>query len=379
MLQDGSDVASRISPRSSKPGGPWFHELLLRTGWDDGPCAYLWVRRPKPPGMRMGGLSEPLIVMLTAVVLVMVAIFWALLGPAIRRVRRLAEQVRTSARNGYREPIEVKGSDEIADLAEAFAEAGREVRNQISKQEAREQTLRNFLANTTHDVMIPLTVLQGHLSSMRKGLSEGGQVSNKTLDSAVEECHYMASLIHNLSIAAKLEAGEPHFQRTAVDLNHVVERCYARHRPIADNCGIEIDRAVPESSTTVSGDVTLIEQAVSNVVYNAIRYNRMGGHVAVIVELVGTQQFMLRVIDDGPGILASNRARLMERSVRGTNGRGRSGVGQGLGQGLGLSITREVCALHEWSLQLTDSEAGGLEVILTGPIQQPIEEDGRPR
>ena len=351
----GDDLASR---RFEHDGHP-IHELFIRTGWG-GACAFVLDRRPLPPGAVLFDEPPPLRVVLLPALIVLL-IFMVALGPVVRRIRRLADAVRGAARADYQEPIAVRGNDEIAELAHAFNDAGAEVRGHMAVQAAREQALRSFLANTTHDVGIPLTVLQGHLAAIRTQVGAGEPVAAEAVAGAMEEAHYMGSLIHNLDAAAKLQAGEPHYQRDPVDLNHVVERSVARHRPIARQRGVSLDCAVPARSITVVGDITLIQQAFGNVVYNAIRYNQAGGHVAVVLEH-DDGRFTVRVIDDGPGIPAAERPRLLERSVRGDEARSRAPTGSGLG----LSIACDVAELHGWQLDLAESEFGGLEVSFAG-------------
>jgi len=107
--------------------------------------------------------------------------------------------------------------------------------------------------------------------------------------------------------------------------------------------------------------VTLIEQAVSNLVHNAVRYNRRGGHVAILLEDAGGR-FRLRVEDDGPGVPEAERARLFERRHRGDGARQRDPGGLGLG----LHIARGVAERHGFALTLASSEHGGLAVELEG-------------
>lgn len=147
----------------------------------------------------------------------------------------------------------------------------------------------------------------------------------------MNEAHYIGSLIHNLGIAAKLDTPAPVLQRTRVDLAALVERLVSRHRPTARGLGVSLDRAAPTSPVIVHADVTLLEQAVGNLVYNAVRYHRSGGHVAVVVELEGTAGFILSVIDDGPGIPEEDLARVIERGSRGDQARTRAPDGRGLG------------------------------------------------
>ncbi len=348
--------------RRSEENGQLVEEVLLRMPWESGPCAYILARRVEPHGPKFPFLPPlelwglPTLIVLAAVVVA--------LGPVVRRIRRLTEEVRTSAGSGYQQPISVQGGDEIGELARAFQEARTEIQSQMARQEAREQALRDFLANTTHDVMTPLTVLQGHLSAIQQRLGRGEQLEPTLMVSAMSEAHYMASLVHNLSAAARLEAGAPEVQRAPVDLNALIARVIGRHQPIARQQQISLESGVPATTAWVLGDVTLIEQAVSNVVFNGIRYGREGGHVAVVLETTRQGKFHLRVIDDGPGIPEEERSRLLERWYRGNAARTRAPQGQGLG----LHITHNVVEFHGWTLALAASEYGGLEVGFTGEV-----------
>lgn len=284
-------------------------------------------------------------------------------GPFVGRIQKLMQAVQHSASTSYASSVAMDGGDEIGDLARAFDAAGREIRAQLEENARREQALRHFLGNTTHDVMIPLTVLQGHLVTLRERAAAGLPLDVAVVISAMDEAHYMASLVHNLAATARLDAAEVELQQSEVDLDGVVARVLGRHRPIARELGVTLESSTPDSATLVSADVTLIEQAVSNVTYNAIRYNHAGGHVAVILE-ASADRFGIRVIDDGPGIPDADLAQLASRGVRGAEARTRAPEGQGLG----LHIAFRAAELHGFDLTLQRSEYGGLKVKLEGAL-----------
>ncbi|SEL02886.1 Signal transduction histidine kinase [Stigmatella aurantiaca] len=359
-MQQGEGLASRASAF----GVDEPREVLVRMPWGTGPCAFALVQWPG----RFNTEERPAVPFpheywLIPTGIALAGVLFAL-GPVVRRLRQLTGEVRTFVRSAYQGSLTQTGNDEISELARAFDEAGREVRAQMELKEKREQTLRSFLENTTHDVMIPLTVLQGHLAELQQHAAKGTPVDAAAVAAASQEAHYMAALIHNLGAAARLEAGEPSVQRGPVNLNALVERCVGRHRPIARQQGVQLDYAVPELPVSLSGDDTLIEQAVSNVIYNAVRYNARGGHVAVVLDRQPGPAFRLRVLDDGPGIPEGELSRLVERRVRGDAARTR---GPG-GHGLGLNIAWKVAVLHGWSLQLGRSEYGGLQVDFLGEL-----------
>ncbi|MCY3002976.1 MAG: HAMP domain-containing sensor histidine kinase [Planctomycetota bacterium] len=332
----------------------------VRMPWDSGPCAFILVRRSRvsPPGAQRDlliGTATLLAVLLGAV---MVGA-----GPVVARVRRLTAQVRASAAARYATPAEVSGSDEITDLARAFNSAADEVRGSIETIENRERTLRQFLENTTHDVMVPLTVLQGHLTALRRRFENAQGEERGVVLEALQEAHYMASLIHNLSAAARLESGKVELERHRVDLAALVERAVARHAPIARARGLALEHAVPPEPVATSGDVTLLEQAVSNLIHNAVRYVEPGGHVAVVLE-AREGRFALRVLDDGPGIPAELRSRVFERAFRADGARSRHPDGLGLG----LSIARDVLERHGFELELRQPSERGTEFEIRGPL-----------
>jgi signal transduction histidine kinase len=100
------------------------------------------------------------------------------------------------------------------------------------------------------------------------------------------------------------------------------------------------------------------------VVHNAIRHNRRGGHVAVVLDEDGPGGFVLRVADDGPGVPAEQLPRLGERRFRTVEARQRHPEGLGLG----LSIARDVAERHGFTLSFAAGPPSGLVVELRGSI-----------
>ena len=141
---------------------------------------------------------------------------------------------------------------------------------------------------------------------------------------------------------------------------------------------VEVGFAVPEEALVARADLTLVEQAVSNLVHNAVRYTPDGGHVAVLLDAAeaadssadrgldrdADRGFRLRVVDDGPGIAPEDLERLTQRDARADEARSRYPEGQGIG----LHIARQVAERHGWTLELGPSEHGGLEAVLAGQL-----------
>ena len=348
QLEAGKDVASHRSPDERRT------QVAVRMPWDEGPCAVVLMRAKGPPPWFSGAVLMP--AFLVALVVILVALFAA--GPIVRRVRQLTESVRKIG-SAAEEPIRVEGRDEIAELGTAFEQSRQTIHAQLASLREREAALRNYIANTTHDVMLPLSVLQGHLVALQQRIEGGEILDARAIVPSIEESQYLGSLLHNLNAAARLEANEGLAHEDAIDLNRLVERVIDRHRPIAKRKQIALELAVPERAIEFTGDLTLLEQALGNIVQNAVRYNRAEGHVAVVLD-GSNDAWTLTVVDDGPGIAESDRDRVLEPSFRGTEARTRHPHGMGLG----LHIASDVAERHGLRLALSDTEGGGLTVEL---------------
>jgi len=338
-----------------KVAGPRDREVLqvaLRTE-DDGPCSVILVERPTAPFA--APLWPSLLFSLLAVVAALVAA-----GPLVRRVRRLTGAVEAAQRG---EPFAADPTgDEIGALSRAFAADREELARRNETLAKRERALTRFVSNTTHDVGIPLTVLQGHLVALRQRLEQGAD--REVLGRALEEAHYIGALIRNLAAAAKLEDPDRALVREPVDLNALVERVASRHAPLAKAKSLALDFSVPEDRVELTGDLTLLEQAVGNLVHNAVRYNDPGGHVAVVLD-AADGRLELRVIDDGPGVDPADLERLGERRFRSEEARSRRPTGTGLG----LSIARDVAERHGLRLAFENADPQGLIATLGGPLR----------
>lgn len=314
----GSDVATNTSPDG--------HQRLVALRVGAGRCSVIVVHRPEP--------KQPGLGFLLALVPALVATFIALLaaGPIVRRIRRLRHAVEGAA------AIREDGADEIAELSQVIAADRAALQDKVEALAKRDAALSRYVANTMHDVMIPLTVLQGHLIKLEE------QQPAEDTRRALEESHYIASLLQNLSAAARLEGVIPVRKIDGVDVGELVERVVARHAPIARAKGIELDHAVPQKALLIQADPTLIERAMSNLVHNAVRYGTQGGHVAVVLSRGVPWEF--KVLDDGPGVGPDDLEKLGEPRFRSEEARSRNPEGQGLG----IAITREVAEHHDLEL-----------------------------
>jgi signal transduction histidine kinase len=280
--------------------------------------------------------------------------------PIVSRIRRLGLDARQSAADEYRTTVNVSGRDEMSALAFAFNEAAADIRRRDADIKDRDDSLRRYIANTSDNVTAPLLALEtrfGHINA-----SSSTEITRADADALLADVHTLAMRIQNLSAAATLRMSLQSAARDHLDLERVTERVAARQTPFAAASGVSIS-VTSLMSTILIADETLVEQAVSNLVDNAIRYNRPGGQVVISLEHTRDGRFSLRVTDDGPGAPDEVLAKLnANRRFRGDEGRDkRSGE-----LGLGLALVREVADRFGIQWAFRKNSRGWFEAELTG-------------
>jgi signal transduction histidine kinase len=146
------------------------------------------------------------------------------------------------------------------------------------------------------------------------------------------------------------------------DLSEITCRVVERMSILGRLRQVSVDAAIPDEPVRVGCQATFLEQAVTNLIHNAVVHNRPGGHVAVVLDVVD-EAFTLKVLDDGPGVPDADLSRLTERLFRSDQARQRHPHGSGLG----LAIAQEICKRCGLVLQLLANNPQGLQVVINGP------------
>jgi signal transduction histidine kinase len=282
----------------------------------------------------------------------------ALLSRSITRpliaMTKASEEI---ARGNYQQAIPTKGQDEVARLADSFVRMAGEVKRS-------RQSQRDFLANASHDLKTPLTSIQGFSQAMLEGAIHDEEGYHRAAQIIREEAEGMGQLIQKLLDLARLDAGEVIGESVVIAPGELLKRCVGKFVPLAAEVGLELQTSVPEDLPVIHGDEEHLEQALSNLVDNAIRYTLAGGRVDVAVQALNLeggrvqgrgdipcgirsenrlhgQWVAISVKDTGLGISEQDLPRVFERFYRAD--KSRSGA---KGSGLGLAIAKEIVEAH---------------------------------
>ena len=229
------------------------------------------------------------------------------------------------------------------------------------------QVRRDFVANVSHELKTPITAILGYVETLRGPAKDDPPVRARFLDSMAREATRMSRLVSDLLSLSRVEAEQRVRPTRSVDLVPLVARTIQRVTERHDVAPALIEVSMP-TSVRVPADPDQIEQIVSNLLENALRY-APGSPVHVVMEAAtpisggGGSFARLSVRDEGPGVEAHHVPRLTERFYRVDGHRSREKGGTGLG----LAIVKHVVARHRGRLSIESEPGKGTEIVVLLP------------
>ncbi len=214
-----------------------------------------------------------------------------------------------------------------------------------------ETVRRDFVSNVSHELRTPITSIKGFVETLLEDALDQPVEARRFLEIIARQTDRMEAIVTDLLSMARLEQEEREVSLEPGLVFDVLEAAIQSCQPLAKEKGVEV-QLKGEKEQQAWMQVTLLEQAVANLLDNAIKYSPEGGTVLVEVALQGSE-LVLSVSDEGPGIDEEHLPRLFERFYRVDKARSRS-LG---GTGLGLAIVKHIALLHRGRVEV-ESELG---------------------
>ena len=245
-----------------------------------------------------------------------------------------------------------EGPREFEELAENFVEMEERLRRSEEERKRLDEEKRRLLADISHDLKTPLTVIQGYADALREGMVPEGE-QEEYLRVISQRTRRVNELLLSFHEYSKLDHPQVPVRRKREDL------CQAVREYIAGRCG-EIELAgfglqadIPEEPVFCELDGALLCRALENIINNALKYNPPG--TCLFVEVAGDgKKALVRIGDNGIGISRELREKLFLPFATGDSARG-----GGHGSGLGLAISRRIAELHGGELYVADPPRTG--------------------
>jgi two-component system, OmpR family, sensor kinase len=278
---------------------------------------------------------------------------WFLVGRALAPIARISSTAAAMAGGDLSARILVERTEnELEQVALALNQAFDRLQLAVHSQQ-------RFTADASHELRTPLATILGDTEwvlARERSPSEYRQIA----ESCRRAAHRMREIVERLLTLARADAAEIHLEHQPVSLAPIVEDALTILRPLANNKKVTLQTRV--DGATIAGDRDRLTELVTNVVSNAIQYNRDGGQVNVEVWPDGQNAWM-RVSDTGIGIEAEHLPQVFERFFR-TDGARSAHAG---GAGLGLSIAKWIVDAHGGEIACQSVLGKGTEVLIRLP------------
>lgn len=276
-----------------------------------------------------------------------------------RQVKKIYDDVSLLESTSFRnQPI----TTDMATLTQQVKKFATDKKLEIETLIIKEEYRREYLGNVSHELKTPLFTVQGYLSTLLDGAIDDKKVRKKYLERAEKGVERLIYIVEDLDMISKLEVGDLHLNNTRFDIVELIQNVFDMFEMNADNKNIILmfDRKYSKA-IYVKADKEKIQQVLSNLIVNSIKYGKENGTTEVTIEDLLKNKIIVRIRDNGEGIEKRNLSRIFERFYRVDKSGARS-VG---GSGLGLSIVKHIIEAHNEKIYLESEFKKGSEFSFT--------------
>jgi signal transduction histidine kinase len=287
------------------------------------------------------------------VVAVLVSLFFS--RRVIVPVQAMSSAAQHIAEGHYDERVQVRGEDELAQLAERFNQMAEKL-NEV------EATRRRLIADVSHELRTPLTAIKGSMEGLMDGVLPA---TAETYTQIHAEADRLNRLVDDLQELSRIEAQAYQLEIRPVDVSPAIKTVIKRLSPQAESRHTSLDHKIAASLPVVYADEDRLIQVLTNLTGNALQYTPENGKVSIAAEPTnGAVRFSVH--DTGVGIPPEHLTHIFDRFYRVDKSRSR---GAGGGSGIGLTIARalvEAQGGHIWAE--SPGEGQGSTFIFTLPV-----------
>ncbi|KOS06612.1 histidine kinase [Flavobacterium akiainvivens] len=251
---------------------------------------------------------------------------------------------------------------DMATLTRELEKFARDKKIEIETLKIREEYRREFLGNVSHELKTPLFTVQGYLLTLLDGAMNDKTLRKKYLQRAEKGVERLIYIVQDLDMITKMEVGDLNLNFTKFNIVELIQNVFDLLEMKADRKGIMLMFDMKYiKPIMVYGDQEKIQQVVTNLVVNSIKYGNENGTTEVAIEDLVNNKVIVRIKDNGEGIEAKNIPRLFERFFRVD----KSGARTEGGSGLGLSIVKHIIEAHDEKMYVESTYGKGSEFSFT--------------
>jgi len=275
-----------------------------------------------------------------------------------RRIKKIYDDVALIEQSPLKD---IAVTTDLATLTKEVKKFAIDKKLEIEALKIREEYRREFLGNISHELKTPLFSIQGYLLTLIDGAYKDKNVLLKYLERADKGVERLIFITRDLDMIAKLESGTLHLDFEEFDIVELVQGVADLYELKANSKNISIDFDMKYEPLYVYADKEKIQQVVSNLIDNSIKYGKTKGSTEISLEEITEEKLLIRITDNGLGIEKKLIPRLFERFFR-IDKTGSREVG---GSGLGLAIVKHIIEAHKEKIYVESQINIGSEFSFT--------------
>lgn len=276
-----------------------------------------------------------------------------------KRVKKIYDDVSLLENTTFRnQPI----TTDMATLTQEVKKFARDKKLEIETLKIREEYRREFLGNVSHELKTPLFTVQGYLLTLLDGAMDDKNIRKKYLQRAEKGVERLIYIVKDLDMISKLETGDINIELSEFNIVEIIQNVFEllEMRAAKKNITLTFDTNY-KRPVNVLADEEKIQQVVTNLVMNSIKYGKQGGTTEVSIEDLVNNKVIIRITDNGEGIEKFHIPRLFERFYRVD----KSGARSEGGSGLGLAIVKHIIESHNEKIYVESEFGIGSEFSFT--------------
>lgn len=276
-----------------------------------------------------------------------------------RRVKKIYDDVSLLESSSFSSrPV----TTDMKTLTEEIGKFAKDKKVEIDTLKIREEYRKDFLGNVSHELKTPLFTVQGYILTLLDGALKDNKVNEKYLKRASKGVERLIYIVKDLDLITKLEVGDLNLEKEVFDIIELIKNVFELLEMKAAKKHIKLTFDMAYANPIyVLGDDEKIQQVLTNLLVNSIKYGHENGTTEVSVENLIKNKVIVRVTDNGEGIAREHIPRLFERFYR-VDKTGNRDVG---GSGLGLSIVKHIIEAHGEKIYVESEEDVGSEFSFT--------------
>ena len=306
--------------------------------------------------------------MIIALITAAVIGFFAI-GFIVRNIRKIVIVIRDFQKGNLSARIKLNSKGEFREFSNSFNDMADTIVNNIQQIKKMDNLRRELVANVSHDLRTPLSIIRGYVETV---LIKDNELSvedrRKYLETILNSTERLLSLVEELFELSKLEARETMPQKELFSLAELMQDIHQKNLIISGSKNIKLSLNISENLPLIFADIAMMEKVFQNLLDNAYKFTPPDGEISLTLKKENECQITAVIADTGFGIEKDEISLIFERYYQIK----RISPDKQTGTGLGLTIVKKILDLHHIGIRVESEPSKGTSFILSIPIPYPV-------